>query len=194
MYPHPLEQRAGSGRRRVSNHTRLPESQANLEADIERPINFEPSRLSRTSLDTVEDDLAISRVDSRRSRPRSRSKIGGRDNSVPRPRSRRGRSRSASPMKAPYLSYTPSVGRNSQFYDLTDDQRNELGGIEYRSLKTLSWILVGEASDVMFTYVLRLTGILRLLRTYSYPWDYYSCAMDPTESKIRRPCQRSCGE
>lgn len=38
----------------------------------------------------------------------------------------------------PYLSWQPTVGRNSAFADLTEEQREELGGIEYRSLKTLS--------------------------------------------------------
>jgi hypothetical protein len=42
----------------------------------------------------------------------------------------------------PYLSWTPTVGRNSAFIDLTEAQREELGGIEYRSLKLLALILV----------------------------------------------------
>ncbi|ORY19287.1 cation transport protein-domain-containing protein [Clohesyomyces aquaticus] len=42
----------------------------------------------------------------------------------------------------PYLSWTPTVGRNSAFVDLTEEQREELGGIEYRSLKLLAVILV----------------------------------------------------
>ncbi|KAF2196523.1 potassium transport protein TRK1/TRK2 [Delitschia confertaspora ATCC 74209] len=42
----------------------------------------------------------------------------------------------------PYLSWTPTVGRNSAFVDLTEEQREELGGIEYRSLKLLLIILV----------------------------------------------------
>ena len=42
----------------------------------------------------------------------------------------------------PYLSWQPTIGRNSQFVDLTEEQREELGGIEYRSLKTLAIILV----------------------------------------------------
>jgi hypothetical protein len=42
----------------------------------------------------------------------------------------------------PYLSWTPTVGRNSMFIDLTEEQREELGGIEYRSLKLLAIILV----------------------------------------------------
>jgi len=42
----------------------------------------------------------------------------------------------------PYLSWTPTLGRNSNFVDLTEEQREELGGIEYRALKLLAWILV----------------------------------------------------
>ncbi|KAF2467846.1 uncharacterized protein BDR25DRAFT_305303 [Lindgomyces ingoldianus] len=42
----------------------------------------------------------------------------------------------------PYLSWTPTIGRNSAFVDLTEEQREELGGIEYRSLKLLAIILV----------------------------------------------------
>ena len=42
----------------------------------------------------------------------------------------------------PYLSWQPTVGRNSAFVDLTEAQREELGGIEYRSLKSLALILV----------------------------------------------------
>lgn len=44
---------------------------------------------------------------------------------------------------APYLSWQPTLGRNSAFVgELSDEQREELGGIEYRSLKTLSVILM----------------------------------------------------
>ncbi|KAF2111226.1 high affinity potassium transport protein [Lophiotrema nucula] len=42
----------------------------------------------------------------------------------------------------PYLSWQPTVGRNSAFVDLTEEQREELGGIEYRALKLLAIILV----------------------------------------------------
>ena len=42
----------------------------------------------------------------------------------------------------PYLSYAPAIGRNSLFVDLTEEQREELGGIEYRSLQTLAWVLI----------------------------------------------------
>lgn len=42
----------------------------------------------------------------------------------------------------PYLSWEATVGRNSAFVDLSEEQREELGGIEYRSLKSLALILV----------------------------------------------------
>lgn len=42
----------------------------------------------------------------------------------------------------PYLSWQATIGRNSAFMDLTAQQREELGGIEYRSLKTLAIILI----------------------------------------------------
>ena len=43
----------------------------------------------------------------------------------------------------PYLSWTATTGRNSAFVGLTDEQRDELGGIEYRALKTLVKVLIG---------------------------------------------------
>ncbi|OJD25981.1 hypothetical protein ACJ73_02645 [Blastomyces percursus] len=66
---------------------------------------------------------------------------------------KRSRSRSSNPLNRssskseralldmPYLSYQPTIGRNSKFLDLTDEQRDELGGIEYRSLKLLAKIV-----------------------------------------------------
>ncbi|KAJ5754331.1 hypothetical protein N7533_003874 [Penicillium manginii] len=42
----------------------------------------------------------------------------------------------------PYLSWNATVARNSNFVDLTEEQRDELGGIEYRALKTLAVVLI----------------------------------------------------
>lgn len=53
---------------------------------------------------------------------------------------RRSNTQDKDPM--PYLSWQPTIGRNSAFVDLTEEQREELGGIEYRSLKTLALVLV----------------------------------------------------
>ena len=47
----------------------------------------------------------------------------------------------------PYLSWQPTIGRNSAFVDLTEEQREELGGIEYRSLKTLAVVLVCKSDE-----------------------------------------------
>lgn len=49
----------------------------------------------------------------------------------------------AKEFEVPYLSFQPTIGRNSQFVDLTEEQRDELGGIEYRTLKLLSKLLIG---------------------------------------------------
>lgn len=57
---------------------------------------------------------------------------------------RRSGSRGPEPL-APYLSWQPTIGRNSAFADLTEEQREELGGIEYRSLKRLAIILCGKS-------------------------------------------------
>ena len=55
-------------------------------------------------------------------------------------------SRDKDPM--PYLSWQPTLGRNSAFVDLTEEQREELGGIEYRSLKTLAVVLVSKYARI----------------------------------------------
>lgn len=51
-------------------------------------------------------------------------------------------SRDHEPPPTPYLSWQPTIQRNSNFADMTEAQREELGGIEYRSLKTLAVVLV----------------------------------------------------
>ncbi|KAF7969625.1 hypothetical protein HWV62_26803 [Athelia sp. TMB] len=44
---------------------------------------------------------------------------------------------------APYLSFDVVVGRNSAFYELTNEQMEELGGVEYRGLNALLWLVAG---------------------------------------------------
>lgn len=55
---------------------------------------------------------------------------------------------------APYLSWQPTIGRNSAFADLNQQQREELGGIEYRSLKTLAIVLVCESRCLLSEFCL----------------------------------------
>lgn len=47
------------------------------------------------------------------------------------------------PLGLPFLSRETTVGRNSQFHNLTAEDRLELGGIEYRSLRLLLKITSG---------------------------------------------------
>ncbi|RYO82602.1 hypothetical protein DL766_003116 [Monosporascus sp. MC13-8B] len=49
----------------------------------------------------------------------------------------------------PYLSKTATVGRNSQFHNLTAQDRDRLGGIEYRSLKLLLKIVAVYSAQTM---------------------------------------------
>ncbi|KAF3479458.1 high-affinity potassium transport protein [Arthroderma uncinatum] len=61
--------------------------------------------------------------------------------------------------EAPYLSWEPTIGRNSAFVDLSEAQREELGGIEYRALKALAIVLLG------YFFFFHLLGIICLI-----PW------------------------
>ncbi|KAF8346023.1 cation transport protein-domain-containing protein [Amanita rubescens] len=41
----------------------------------------------------------------------------------------------------PYISFDAAVDRNSSFHHLTSEQRDEIGGVEYRALGALLWIV-----------------------------------------------------
>ncbi|KAG5637728.1 hypothetical protein H0H81_003438 [Sphagnurus paluster] len=43
----------------------------------------------------------------------------------------------------PYISFNATVGRNSNFKDLSQSELDELGGVEYRALNALLWIVGG---------------------------------------------------
>ncbi|OCF73744.1 potassium ion transporter [Kwoniella mangroviensis CBS 8886] len=45
--------------------------------------------------------------------------------------------------EVPYISFAAVVGRNSMFHSLTTEQMDELGGVEYRALRVLLYIVVG---------------------------------------------------
>lgn len=51
----------------------------------------------------------------------------------------------------PYFSFAAIVGKNSAFHDLTDEELDELGGVEYRALKMLAW-LVPAVSQNLFRH------------------------------------------
>lgn len=46
----------------------------------------------------------------------------------------------------PYVSFDAIIGHNSAFHMLTEDEMEELGGVEYRALNALLWI-VGAVSS-----------------------------------------------
>jgi hypothetical protein len=54
---------------------------------------------------------------------------------------RSGRGREAGPVPVPYISFSATVGRNSNFEDLSSEQLEELGGVEYRALGLLAWLV-----------------------------------------------------
>ncbi|KAF4604082.1 low affinity potassium transporter [Pleurotus pulmonarius] len=61
----------------------------------------------------------------------------------PPPLDDKGTFRLGDPPSAPvsYVSFPPIVGRNSMFHLLTEEQLEELGGVEYRALTALLWII-----------------------------------------------------
>ncbi|GAO49217.1 hypothetical protein G7K_3375-t1 [Saitoella complicata NRRL Y-17804] len=65
-------------------------------------------------------------------------------------------------VELPYLSYAATVGRNSTFVDLTPEQRQELGGIEYRSLVALVWVL---GTYFVFLHVFGIVSLLVFVYT-----------------------------
>lgn len=56
----------------------------------------------------------------------------------------------------PYISFDAIVGRNSAFHMLTNEQLEELGGVEYRALNALLW-LVAVVSIPITRKTIRLT-------------------------------------
>ncbi|TPX23837.1 low affinity potassium transporter [Coccidioides immitis] len=79
--------------------------------------------------------------------------------------------------EAPYLSWQPTLGRNSAFVDLTEEQKNELGGIEYRALKALAYVLI---AYFVFFHVL---GIVSLV-----PWILHTrWGIFPIRAAVGRP-------
>lgn len=135
-----------------------------LHARVERApthITIDEPRMIRDRTDRV---TTFPRVNTKRSNQQPSQDRAGPGPYAQRPRVNTSRSflrsnttRTMEP--APYLSWQPTIGRNSFFIDLTEDQREELGGIEYRSLKLLAKVLVA------YFFLFHLFGALCL-----FPW------------------------
>lgn len=94
------------------------------------------------------------------------------------PLSRFSRKATKEPPAMPYLSYQPTLGRNSNFVDLTDEQRDELGGIEYRSLKLLAKVLVGY---YVFFHLFGVVCFIPWINNMAHYKDYIkSVGVNPT--------------
>lgn len=64
----------------------------------------------------------------------------------------------------PYLSRRATVGRNSRFYNLTSRDREELGGIEYRSLQLLLKVVTAYFLGIHLFGAIGLVGWIRSAR------------------------------
>jgi hypothetical protein len=52
----------------------------------------------------------------------------------------------------PYISFDAVVGHNSSFEELTEEQLEELGGVEFRALNALLWIVGIVGSSALLLY------------------------------------------
>lgn len=89
------------------------------------------------------------------------------------------RSNTARTMEStPYLSWQPTIGRNSFFIGLTEEQREELGGIEYRALKTLAVVLVS------YFFCFHLFGMLCLVPWIVRSHTYGEVVTDQAQGRV----------
>lgn len=79
-----------------------------------------------------------------------------------------------------YLSFDARVGRNSRFHNLTSEQQEELGGIEYRALSLLLKIIVGYWLGIQIIGVLTIAPWLTYSSEYRAVFDATDPPMNPT--------------
>jgi hypothetical protein len=77
--------------------------------------------------------------------------------------------------EAPYLSWVPTIVRNSAFVNLNEEQREELGGIEYRALKTLAIVLMA------YFFSFHVLGVICLT-----PWILKSATYGPVVTELNQ--------
>lgn len=77
-----------------------------------------------------------------------------------------------------YLSWTPTIAGNSVFVDLDEEQREELGGIEYRALKLLYKILI--AYIVIFHFLAAVMLVGWAVGTTAHDAIYAEAGTNPT--------------
>ncbi|KAL5504732.1 hypothetical protein ACEPAH_7395 [Sanghuangporus vaninii] len=82
------------------------------------------------------------------------------------------RNKMKNPVKYFSESFSALIGRNSKFYDLTEENLEELGGVEYRALNALLWIIATYyvmTQLLSFTIVAPYMSISRWSSTFNPP-------------------------
>ncbi|KAK6202928.1 high-affinity potassium uptake transporter [Scheffersomyces amazonensis] len=69
-------------------------------------------------------------------------------------------------MSTNYLSWVPTVGRNSTFVKLTQAQKEELGGVEYRAIKLLIKILIFYYVGFHIISIAFFLGFILIMKSY----------------------------
>ncbi|TFY80691.1 hypothetical protein EWM64_g3316 [Hericium alpestre] len=91
---------------------------------------------------------------------------------------------SAGARVVPYISFDAVVGRNSVFQHLTNEQIEELGGVEFRALTALLWIVAGRAYPMIVVMIFLIlagnTGFPVFLRFFI--WVF--AKLVPTRSRV----------
>ena len=124
----------------LSEQISSPTDRKDQEIPITRSVTIEDPRSPRARADTNTLSKNVSNnTETSDAKSPDGARFRGRSNTFKSLR-RSNTTQEKTPM--PYLSWQPTIGRNSAFVDLTEEQREELGGIEYRSLKTLAMVLV----------------------------------------------------
>jgi hypothetical protein len=81
--------------------------------------------------------------------------------------------------QVPYISFEAVVGRNSAFHLLTKDQLEEIGGVEYRALNALLWIVASVRFWPRYPFILTLTTEVHFEVPCPHPVDriYDHCTL-----------------
>lgn len=89
----------------------------------------------------------------------------------------------------PYISFEAVVGRNSAFQELTLEQLEELGGVEYRALTALLWI-VGSVSLYFCHYQLGADDsvVSHWVASYSFHHHRAVHVFAPMGFRLYSPC------
>ncbi|KAE8540063.1 hypothetical protein D1P53_004001 [Cryptococcus gattii VGV] len=71
----------------------------------------------------------------------------------------------------PYISFAATIGRNSRFQGLTTEQMDELGGVEYRALRVLLYIVVGYVLFMPLAAFVIIAPYISAGNRYDYVFD-----------------------